>query len=407
MSLPEDKKEPSNVKERVKRKFTIKVKDVQLREQLSKLIRYITLAGCLIAMLVQLKQCFQKLTVPPVTTHTRFHVNDSLWYPALTLCREPPFRKEVLTKYGLAASPRYTSHWRNFPWNEATIEQMYTEATYPANEILLLYGLNGEERNIQLESAFYFESGMCHTLLPKATTTEAGVDVGYSILVTHSGDQGDNQPSGWHLYVHEPSENWTEHKMQSLGRQEALYVEVGEEIHVRIAVQEFHHMNTGQTRYCVDNVDGGEVRCAERCRWEQKAVDNCVAPWMPGVDLPECDNDNDTIRLIISYLKFDQCTGDCCGCKPSCRFVRYDALPVTRKPFPEPMSQIYVYFTARLVTLMEEKSAYDLSTFIAELGGSLGFLLGLSVLGLLSFFEKCVDLVIMKIPKKSIDTSSP
>lgn len=57
------------------------------------------------------------------------------------------------------------------------------------------------------------------------------------------------------------------------------------------------------------------------------------------------------------------------------------------------MSQIYVFFSSRLVTLMEEKPAYDWSSFLAEMGGSLGFLLGLSVLGVISFFEKGIELV--------------
>lgn len=42
---------------------------------------------------------------------------------------------------------------------------------------------------------------------------------------------------------------------------------------------------------------------------------------------------------------------------------------------------------------MEESYAYDWNLFVADLGGSLGFLLGLSVLGLVSMLEEIVKLV--------------
>jgi hypothetical protein len=38
--------------------------------------------------------------------------------------------------------------------------------------------------------------------------------------------------------------------------------------------------------------------------------------------------------------------------------------------------------------IIEERPGYDLSQFIADMGGSLGFLLGLSVLGFIGLMEK-------------------
>lgn len=91
--------------------------------------------------------------------------------------------------------------------------------------------------------------------------------------------------------------------MICIERKEALFLEVGEEVQVKLTVEEFLQTNVGNSRTCVDHVDGGEVRCAERCRWEQIAVDGCGAPWLPGIDLPDCDNYNETSRLIIEYLR--------------------------------------------------------------------------------------------------------
>ena len=41
-----------------------------------------------------------------------------------------------------------------------------------------------------------------------------------------------------------------------------------------------------------------------------------------------------------------------------------------------------------MVTNIEERAGYDFSQFIADMGGSLGFLLGLSVIGLIVVLEK-------------------
>lgn len=46
--------------------------------------------------------------------------------------------------------------------------------------------------------------------------------------------------------------------------------------------------------------------------------------------------------------------------------------------------------------IVEEFHGYDLTQFVADLGGSLGFLLGLSVLGLIGLLEKIVALLFIR-----------
>lgn len=52
----------------------------------------------------------------------------------------------------------------------------------------------------------------------------------------------ESDPPGWHLYIHEPHEIFTENRMQSSGRVEYLYVEVGEQIEIKLTVQNFAMM---------------------------------------------------------------------------------------------------------------------------------------------------------------------
>lgn len=51
-------------------------------------------------------------------------------------------------------------------------------------------------------------------------------------------------------------------------------------------------------------------------------------------------------------------------------------------------SKIKIYYTSKMVTNIEERPGYDFSQFVADMGGSLGFLLGLSVIGLIVVLEK-------------------
>jgi len=55
-------------------------------------------------------------------------------------------------------------------------------------------------------------------------------------------------------------------------------------------------------------------------------------------------------------------------------------------------SQIYVFHASKMITSVREHWDYDLSRFVADAGGSLGFLLGVSVLSLLSMLGKVLQI---------------
>lgn len=48
-----------------------------------------------------------------------------------------------------------------------------------------------------------------------------------------------------------------------------------------------------------------------------------------------------------------------------------------------------------MVTNLEERSSYDSSQFLADMGGSLGFLLGLSVIGFIILMEKILGFLFL------------
>lgn len=45
----------------------------------------------------QLTECFDKLKQPPISTHSYYILNETIQMPAITICREPAYKEEVLT----------------------------------------------------------------------------------------------------------------------------------------------------------------------------------------------------------------------------------------------------------------------------------------------------------------------
>jgi hypothetical protein len=91
-------------------------------------------------------------------------------------------------------------------------------------------------------------------------------------------------------------------------------------------------------------------------------------------------------KIFFSVNEFDELS---CGCIEPCDSVIYSAFVVSRRQHysSHPGSQLYIYYTSKLVTNVEERPGYDSSQFVADMGGSLGFLLGLSVIGIITVVE--------------------
>lgn len=112
----------------------------------------------------KLSECFTKLYRPPITTHSHFDLNESVSYPAITFCRDPPYKEEVLKvslmdvsylkraliidifaikAYNLSYHPKFSNAWRNFKFDAVDLNNLFQNATYGKNEFFGQYGLDG------------------------------------------------------------------------------------------------------------------------------------------------------------------------------------------------------------------------------------------------------------------------
>ncbi|CRK93362.1 CLUMA_CG006903, isoform A [Clunio marinus] len=362
-----------------------------------RVIRFLVLFVCSIVVAFQLCECLMKLLNPPISTHSHFDLNGTLHYPAVTFCREPAFKEDILSKYNLSIHPSMTSSWKNFPFETSSLSDVFEESTYSREEFFNIYALNGNRSNIAIDSTMTLTYGRCFTLKPRVSTDLPWKSSGYSITLRHDHkeefeDASNTEPPGFHVYLHDPRETFTEHGILSSGRIEYIYLYANEEMELKLTVQQFTK-NRARGIKCSDNHMKSTSICHEMCRWKSvEEVVKCVGPWIKHSSAPQCNNYHDVRDLIVQYKYLSTINESVCGCLEPCLSVLYSSFVMYRKRFSEngydPGSQIYIYYTSKMITNIEERAGYDFSQFIADMGGSLGFLLGLSVIGLIVALEK-------------------
>ncbi|KAL7043303.1 hypothetical protein ACKWTF_001443 [Chironomus riparius] len=361
-----------------------------------RIVRLVVLAGCCIIVFFQLWECVSKLLKPPVSTHSNFELNETMHYPAITFCRNPPFKKDIMANYNLSYHPTLTSGWKNFPFHKKTLADVYEQATYSSEEFFRSFSLEKNSSNIKIVMSLHFTYGRCYTVIPLVTTKMPWKDSGYSIRLLNGQTQKEfdtamSGDEGWNMFLHMPIEEFTEYGISSSGRIENLYVEFNEEIELKMSVAHYTYFRGRGTKCSDDHLKSTSV-CIENCIWrhiEEKV--NCSGPWMKHAEFPYCDNYESIKNLINEYETMINSYGneDSCECLKPCDTSIYSSFVMNRKSLEGlGSSQIYVYYTSKMVTKLSEKSGYDSTQFLADMGGSLGFLLGLSVIGFIIILEK-------------------
>jgi hypothetical protein len=238
-----------------------------------KFVRFAVLLACTVVVIIQLGECFSKLFSPPISSHLRLVVNQSMTYPAVTICRYPSYKPAVLQKYNLQ-NIRTTKKWEDFPFGEITLGEFWNEATYRLREGYFLSALSGYLYNVRIKSAYYLIWGQCHTILPLIQTTSSSKTSGYSVMLRHVvtayNRSVDDPEEGWYIFLHPATDPWIESTEEHSGTEESLLLAVGEELHVKISVQEYHRVDKADDR-CNASLDhsyeeGSDVLIAQQMK---------------------------------------------------------------------------------------------------------------------------------------------
>ncbi|XP_066140661.1 uncharacterized protein ppk17 isoform X2 [Euwallacea fornicatus] len=306
------------------------------------LIKLLVVIACTCFSVYQVGQCVERLLSPPITTYYGFNLNESMTYPSVTICRRPGFKDDLFPKFGLQVGQTMETAnvFRFFDFENYTIKDFFNETTYHFEEVFQLYAYNGK-----------------------------------GLVLAAAKEQDDS-------YL------------------EYIYIESMEDIRINLRYQEFYKVNVNENP-CIDPAAQphySRSRCMEECFFYRVTnTTNCTLPWLwliPDDFLPQC-NDVDSVTLLTNlFLEHNRNSLiKNCSCPMSCHVSIYTPTIVRRKAVQdtkEPHSFIALYYTNNLVTLMREVMGYNFTAFISDIGGSLGFLLGLSVVGLIKVLEKIV-----------------
>lgn len=93
--------------------------------------------------------------------------------------------------------------------------------------------------------------------------------------------------------------------MQSSGRGEYMFVQVYEEIEIKLNAQHFNRLPTNENP-CSIEPDYSFIGCSELCQWSRITHDvGCTAPWMSEIELPTCNNYEQMRDLLVEYGQYD------------------------------------------------------------------------------------------------------
>ncbi|KAI4456294.1 amiloride-sensitive sodium channel-related [Holotrichia oblita] len=365
-------------------------------------LKLIAVTICLCIASYQLSECFSKLLRPPISTRYSFNLNDTLDFPAVTICRTPPYKSSFYEKYGLSADgPTKSSSWTNFRFDNYTMKDFFDEATYTFNEVIPFFGFDTLDTNAEVSSFYLLHFGRCFTLTPKNLTTDWD-STGYFLYLAHSdsvktlNDRGVSI-SGFHVYIHDRKEVFTGNGDKVDSFLDYLYGETYEDIKLNLKVRVYQQIPTKES-YCNDSCDYSLSRCQLKCLQGMITEQiGCSTPWLPNPDLQDCQNYNDTRLLMAAYDTFQRVDYlKKCACPQACNIKIYSHYIHSIKDITRATCEITIKFNSNLVTTMKEVLGYDWNLFLSDLGGSLGFLLGISVLGLVNMFEETVNILLCK-----------
>ncbi|KAI4456288.1 amiloride-sensitive sodium channel-related [Holotrichia oblita] len=311
-------------------------------------LKLIAVTICLCIASYQLSECFSKLLRPPISTRYSFNLNDTLDFPAVTICRTPPYKSSFY-------------------------EVLPTHA--------------------EVSSFYLLHFGRCFTLTPKNLTTDWD-STGYFLYLAHSdsvktlNDRGVSI-SGFHVYIHDRKEVFTGFiiiflsiidkliqlnlctgngdKVDSF--LDYLYGETYEDIKLNLKVRVYQQIPTKES-YCNDSCDYSLSRCQLKCLQGMITEQiGCSTPWLPNPDLQDCQNYNDTRLLMAAYDTFQRVDYlKKCACPQACNIKIYSHYIHSIKDITRATCEITIKFNSNLVTTMKEVLGYDWNLFLSDLG---------------------------------------
>ncbi|XP_060522520.1 acid-sensing ion channel 4-A [Cylas formicarius] len=388
------------------------------------LLKLIILTVCVFVSFYQTAQCIWKLINPPISTYYRFYLNETMRYPSVTICRRPGFKTDLFSKYGLKTTKLLAANaFRNFNFDDYTIQEFLNETTYTFAEVFGSYAFGGtgnQFADVDISSFQTLEFGRCFTFIPKRNSETFNMGGGWFFYLNHNHtvrrtDEYGQSLTGFHLYLHNENEVLDTESTHGSNLMQYLDVQSAELLNVQLKLKEYYKISTSSNP-CVSGQDKySRSKCIERCHQKQiLELANCTLPWIfavpPDQSLPQCSSSTDVSYLVSGFTNHNRSRLlSNCDCQISCNVSLFSASIVNRRDVEDrnyPDSIVTIHYPTNLVSFMSEELGYDWNDLLSDIGGSLGFLLGLSVVGIIGVLGKLLCFLLKLHLNKQQDSQS-
>ncbi|XP_037088582.1 degenerin mec-4-like [Pollicipes pollicipes] len=383
---------------------------------------------CLMVWLcLQLKVCVDRLSAGgTVRAWSRRNLVD-IPVPAVTVCHGNVFKKSVVLRHqldGFNWQAWRQQGYRTLNWSTFDgLDNFYRAAAYSWADMVLICTVDGRPCSEigTFRTSHTLLNGLCTTLNTNVTVGRRMVGGQITLVMREREQLDDFEHSGWTVFLHTQEVHYNDFAFFS-GQAVTLKV-YGNRMHqMKIFRKITQALPHGSGRGCnaSDNSYTGQVRCLGSCLMKMvtaKVVKEtsgggkpCSVPWIaanryrPGTrscrSLKELERSAGGSERGVKERDFILWT-DSCPCTASCRQDRYH-IEQHEKWHVEETSVYLKYPGARAITVggvdlwisdveesVTEREAYSFDTFIAEVGGNLGLMLGGSLLTFVEILD-CV-----------------
>ncbi|XP_066963473.1 acid-sensing ion channel 3-like [Macrobrachium rosenbergii] len=175
----------------------------------------------------------------------------------------------------------------------------------------------------------------------------------------------------------------------------AMTIRPGWEPDIQVLVKEFKTLPT-KADPCVGDSEYSQLDCElESFQEVFRDKGGCWLPFMTERSLrtmPKCltaQAFNDSLKLADRLLFYGNWTRDGCSCLSACNDVTYEAFTDSRVDNTSTTTRVRIFYNDLTYEAVHEDWAYKIISFMCDVGGSLGLLLGASVLTFIEILE-CV-----------------
>ncbi|KAK4020490.1 hypothetical protein OUZ56_002461 [Daphnia magna] len=371
-----------------------------------RVIWIVILITCFGIAVVQVRDRVIYYMSTPVTVNVRVSRNETLPFPILSICNKNMFnmtamrilkteKANLITRTnGTVLSQKEIDNWdvadlvgvRGYNvlelWNfiSHSLERMIIECFFGRNKTC-------EERGKW--TRIYNYMGVCYSYTLDSVVDTTGLFNNFYLRLhdveplAYKGDA-----SGWKLLIHDRKDS-----PLVILRSHGTTLYRGWAKDMRVFVRQFRTLNT-ESRQCSDDHDYSYSKCVAQCF--SKAVTDATTCRLPYIDADTvgavklCNDSqtyaaaNDKVENLLFFGKWSE--NNCTSCPRQCHQDFYITYTETTemKRGQENLGKLRIFYQDMTYDDIEEEYGYTAIPLLCDIGGSLGLLLGASVL---TFFE--------------------